>query len=227
MWSSNNAGTARSRFRPSPVVAGEYVYFGGTNPSYFYALDKQTGKIVWKYTLPKLVATGMGDCTPAYSDGIVVQEATVETGDNQAPVANVVLAMDAKTGKVVWKRRLENGPTPPAMKTATPMIADGKVFEGSPVSGRYYCFDLRTGKELWNVPLGAQIRAGEAVVNGIAYVSYKAGDIAAIRVADEKLVGTRHFGGAFPSSPVVVGGTLYVSNVYGWVLAAPLSELAS
>lgn len=212
----------------SPVVAGENVYFGGTNPNYFYALDKQTGKIVWKYTLPKLVATGMGDCTPAYSDGIVVQEATVETGDSQAPVANVVLAMDAKTGKVVWKRPLENGPTPPAMKTATPMIADGKVFEGSPVSGRYYSFDLRTGKELWSVRLGAQVRAGAAVANGIAYVPYKAGDIAAIRVADGKLLSTKHFGGAFgPSSPVVVGGTLYVSNVYGWVLAVPLSQLAA
>jgi polyvinyl alcohol dehydrogenase (cytochrome) len=212
----------------SPVVAGKYVYLGGTDPNYFYALNKRTGAIVWKFTLPHLVATGMGDCTPAYADGIVVQEATVETGNSKSPVANVIIGLDAKTGRVAWKKRLESGPTPPAMKTATPMVVHGKVFEGSPVSGRYYCFDLRTGRELWNVRLGAQIRAGAAVANGIAYVPYKAGDIAAIRVSDGKLLTAKHFGGAFgPSSPVVVGGTLYVSNVYGWVLAVPLSDLAN
>ncbi|MDE3137518.1 MAG: PQQ-like beta-propeller repeat protein, partial [Acidobacteriota bacterium] len=188
---------------------------------------KESGKIAWKMTLPELVATGIGDCTPAYAHGVVVQEATIDTGDPQAPVANVLLALDANTGKIVWQRRFGSGAVPPAMKTATPMIAGGIVFEGSPVTGDYYAVDLKTGGLLWSVLLGAQIRAGAALADGVLYVPYKSGDIATIRAADGTLLGNKHIGGAFgPSSPVIVGGTLYVSNIYGWVLAMPVSEIS-
>jgi len=211
----------------SPVLDAHYLFVGGTHPNFFYALDKKTGKVAWKMTLPRLVATGMGDCTPAYSDGIVVQEATVDTGNPGKPVANVLLALDADTGKIVWQHRFADGGVPPAMKTATPMIAEGKVFEGSPVNGSYYAFDLKTGHELWKVHLGAQIRAGGALSSGIVYVPYKSGDIAAIRVSDGTLVGNKHIGGAFgPSSPVIVGGTFYVTNIFGYALAIPVSEIS-
>lgn len=210
----------------SPVLNDKYLFVGATNPNFFYALDKKTGNVVWKATIPNLVNTGMGDCTPAYADGLVLQEASVTTADPKNPIANVLLALDANTGKIVWQKRFGNGPVPNAMKTATPMITEGKVFEGSPVTGDYYAFDLKTGRELWQVHLGAEVRAGAAVSNGIAYIPYKAGDIAAVRVSDGKLLGRKHLGGAFgPSSPVIVGGTLYVSNIYGWVIAIPTSQL--
>lgn len=210
----------------SPVAGDGNIFLGGTYPNYFYALDQNTGKVAWKITIPGLVATGISDCTPAYASGIVVQEATIESGDAAKPVANVLLAMDAKTGRIVWQHRMDNGPVPPAMKTATPMIDGGVVYEGSPVTGDYSAFDLQTGKQLWTLHLGSQIRAGAAVLDGVAYVPYHSGDIAAIRTSDGKLLGQKHIGGSFgPSSPVIVGGTLYVSNVFGWVNAIPLSEI--
>lgn len=210
----------------SPVAGDGNIFLGGTYPNYFYALDQRSGVIAWKTTIPGLVATGISDCTPAYASGIVVQEATIESGDPKNPVANVLLAMDAKTGKILWQHRMHNGPVPPAMKTATPMIDAGIVYEGSPVSGNYHAFDLKTGKQLWTTHLGSQIRAGAAVVNGVAYVPYHSGDIAAIRTSDGKLLGKKHVGGSFgPSSPVIVGGTLYVSNVFGWVNAIPLHQI--
>ena len=210
----------------SPVLDKRYLFVGGTHPNFFYALDKESGKVAWKVTLPKLVATGMGDCTPAYADGIVVQEATVMTGIREKPVANVLLGLDVTNGNVIWKKRLGSGPVPPAMKTATPMIAFGKVFEGSPVTGDYYAFDLRNGRELWKTHLGAQIRAGAALADGNLYVPYKSGDIAGIQASDGKLLNNKHIGGAFgPSSPVIVGGTLYVSNIYGWLMAMPISKI--
>ena len=84
----------------------------------------------------------------------------------------------------------------------------------------------RTRDVLWKVHLGAQIRAGAALADGILYLPYKSGDIAAIRAADGTHVSNKHIGGAFgPPSPVIVGGTQYVSNIYGWVLAMPVSEI--
>ncbi len=202
------------------------LFVGGTDPNYFYAVDEATGRIAWKTTLPDLVATGLGDCTPAYADGVVVQEMTVMSHDEAGPVANVLVALDAKDGNILWKARFPDGPTPPAMKTATPIIVDGVVYEGSPVSGEYYALDLKTGRQLWKLRVGGQIRAGAAVLDGVAYLPFRAGDIGAIRIADGKLLGVTHIGGAFgASSPVIVGGTLYVSNIYGWVTAIPLSDL--
>ncbi|MHB1672706.1 MAG: outer membrane protein assembly factor BamB family protein [Acidobacteriaceae bacterium] len=211
----------------SSLVEGSgYVFAGGTDPNYFYAVDENTGKIAWKMSIPDMVATGIGDCTPAYQAGTVVQEVTISSGDASKPVANVLLALDAKTGNILWQKRFPNGPVPPAMKTATPIIVDGVVYEGSPVSGEYYAINLKDGNELWKLQIGSQIRAGAAVQNGIAYLPYRAGDIAAIQIKDGKRVGVKHIGGAFgPSSPVIVGGTLYVSNVYGYVNAIPLTEI--
>jgi polyvinyl alcohol dehydrogenase (cytochrome) len=211
----------------SPVAGDGKIFLGGTYPNYFYALDQNTGRIAWKTTIPDLVATGMGDCTPAFAEGMVLQEATVNSGDPAKPVANVLLAMDAATGKIIWRYQMKNGEVPPAMKTATPMIDVGVVYEGSPADGNYYAFDLKTGRKLWEVHLGSQIRAGAAVRDGVAYVPYHSGDIAAIRISDGKPLGQKHIGGSFgPSSPVIVGGTLYVSNVFGWVSAIPLRTIA-
>lgn len=211
----------------SSLVEGSgRIFAGGTDPNFFYAVDENTGKIAWKMSIPDMVATGIGDCTPAYQAGIVVQEVTVSSGDASKPVANVLLALDADTGKIIWQKRFPDGPVPPAMKTATPVIVDGVVYEGSPVSGEYYALNLKDGTQLWNLHIGSQIRAGAAVQNGIAYLPYRAGDIAAIQIKDGKRVGVKHIGGAFgPSSPVIVGGTLYVSNVYGWVNAIPLTQI--
>jgi len=210
----------------SPVEGNGDIFLGGTYPNYFYALDQASGKVMWKVTIPGLVATGISDCTPAYASGIVVQEATVESGDSTKPVANVLLALDGKTGTILWQDRMANGPVPPAMKTATPMIYDNVVYEGSPVSGDYHAFDLKTGHKLWTVHLGSQIRSGAAVLDGVAYVPYHSGDIAAIRISDGKLLNKMHIGGSFgPSSPVIVGGTLYLSNVYGWLNAIPVRKI--
>jgi outer membrane protein assembly factor BamB len=211
----------------SSLVKGDgQVFVGGTDPNFLYAIDEASGRITWKTTIPDMVATGIGDCTPAYADGTVVQEVTVNSGNGDHQVANVLLALDAKTGNILWQKRFADGPVPPAMKTATPIIVNGVIYEGSPVSGDYYGIDLKTGRELWTLHLGSQIRAGAAVLDGIAYLPYRAGDIAAIRVADGSRVGGLHIGGAFgPSSPVIVGGTLYVSNIFGWVNAVPLSDI--
>ena len=73
----------------SPVAGGDKVFLGGTDPNNFYAIDRATGRIAWTVTIPDMVATGMGDCTPAYADGIVVQEVTVNSGNADKPVANV------------------------------------------------------------------------------------------------------------------------------------------
>jgi outer membrane protein assembly factor BamB len=210
----------------SVVDGGGYIFVGGTHPDYFYAIDKQTGKIVWKTTVSGQASTGMGDCTPAYADGIVVQETVVESGESDRPVANLVLALDAQDGHILWQKRLASGRIPPQMETATPLIVDGVVYIGSPVSGEYLAADLKSGRELWRIDLGSPVRSAGAIWKGVAYVPYRDGVIEIIRITDGARLGSTRVGGAFgPSSPVIVGGTLYVTNIYGWVHAIPVSDI--
>lgn len=210
----------------SPVGGDGRLFVGGTKPNLFYAIDEETGNVAWKAAIPDVIPTGVGDCTPAYADGAVIDEVTVRSGSKDRPVANILVAFDAKDGHVLWQDRFPDGPIPPAMKTATPVIVDGVVYEGSPVSGDYFGVDLKTGRQLWSLHLGSQMRAGAAIADGVAYLPYRSGDIAAIRVRDGVVLGVKHVGGGFgPSSPVIFGGTLYVSNIYGWVNAVPLSNI--
>lgn len=210
----------------SPVGGDGRLFVGGTKPNFFYAIDEDSGNIAWKVEIPDVMPTGVGDCTPAYADGVVIDEVTVKSDSKDHPVANVLLALDAKDGHILWQDRLPDGPIPPAMKTATPVIVDGVVYEGSPVSGDYFAVDLKTGRELWRLPLRSQMRAGAAIHDGIAYLPHGSGDIAAIRASDGAVLGVKHVGGAFgPSSPVIVGGTLYISNIFGWVNAIPVADI--
>jgi outer membrane protein assembly factor BamB len=210
----------------SVVEGGARIFVGGTHPDFLYAFEKETGKIAWKAATSGQVATGMGDCTPAYQDGVVVQETLVKSGGSNRPVANLILAVDGQSGRILWQKRLAGGPIPPQMETATPLLVDGVVYAGSPVSGEYVAADLKSGRELWRVELGSPIRSAGAISKGIAYVPLHDGVIAAIRAKDGARLGETRVGGAFgPSSPVIIGGTLYVTNIYGWVHAIPLSDL--
>jgi outer membrane protein assembly factor BamB len=99
-------------------------------------------------------AAGSADLIVA--DGLVI--AGYFSPKNNVVADEVILALDAATGKTRWKqvyagkgyhrtasKHTQYGPAPTA--------ADGKVFHlGS--GGRVYCVELATGKPLWDVALG-------------------------------------------------------------------------
>jgi outer membrane protein assembly factor BamB len=210
----------------SVVEGGGYIFVGGTHPSFLYALDKQTGKIVWKTTVSGQAPAGMGGASPAYADGIVVHETIVESGESDRPAANLVLALDAQDGHILWQKRLGSGAAPAETESATPVIVDGVVYIGSPVSGEFLAAELKSGREFWRIELGSPIRSSTAISQGVAYVPYRNGVIEAIRITDGTRLGSTRVGGGFgATSPVIVGGTLYVSNIYGWVHAIPVSDI--
>ena len=124
---------------------------------------------------------------PAYTSGIVVQRQ--RSRRNHQTYGNVVVAFEAKTGYILWQKRMANGPVPPAMKTATAMINGDVVCEGA--------LDSKLPR--------LQSQDGSRVVD-----AHHSGDIATIRTSDGKIIGKKHIGGSLgsfgPSSPVMVGG---------------------
>lgn len=134
----------------SPLVVGDIMYVHTPFPNTVYALDlNNEGKIIWRYDPkqdPNVIPVMCCDTVNrglAYADGKVFLHQADTT----------VVALDAKTGKVVWS--VVNGdPKKGETNTATVMPVKDKVLVG--ISGGEFgvrchvtAYDLKTGKQAW------------------------------------------------------------------------------
>ena len=130
-----------------PLVYNGVLYV--TTNSATMAVDAKTGKQIWKTKVeyppetPRVVCCGIINRGAALYDGKVFRT-TLD--------ANVI-ALDAKTGKQLWKQNAANFKEGYSM-TVAPQIADGVVITG--VSGAEFGtrdfidgWDPATGKHLW------------------------------------------------------------------------------
>jgi PQQ-dependent dehydrogenase (methanol/ethanol family) len=135
----------------APLVIGDVMYVHTPFPNYVYALDlNNAGRILWKYEPkqdPSVIPVMCCDTVNrgvAYADGKIIL--------NQADAH--VVALDAKTGKEIW--RVQNGdPKKAETMTAAPMIVKDKVIVGISggefgVQGRVTAYNLADGKMVWN-----------------------------------------------------------------------------
>ena len=132
-----------------PLVVGDSMYVHSPFPNHVYAINLEDQSIRWKYEPkqdPSVIAVMCCDTVSrgvAYANGkIFLQQADT-----------TLVALDAKTGKELWKVVTGN---PKAGETATnaPHVFKDKVITGISggefgVRGRIMAYDMNTGKELW------------------------------------------------------------------------------
>src|SRR6266850_2150271 len=133
-----------------PLIIGDVMYVHGPFPNPVYALDlKNEAKILWKYEPkqdPNVIPVMCCDTVNrglAYADGkIFLQQADTN-----------LVALDAKTGKEVWK--IKNGdPKKGETNTNAPHVFRDKVITGISggefgVRGFVAAYDLKTGRRVW------------------------------------------------------------------------------
>ena len=133
-----------------PLIIGDMMYVHAPFPNTVYALDlAHDNKIVWKYEPkqdPNVIPVMCCDTVNrgvAYGDGKIFLHQADTT----------LVALDAKTGKVVWSAK--NGdPSKGATGTSAPMVIKDKVLIG--ISGGEFgvqaymtAYDIKTGKQVW------------------------------------------------------------------------------
>ncbi len=134
----------------APLVIGDMMYLHGPFPNPVFALNlKDENKIVWKYEPvqdPNVIPVMCCDTVNrglSYADGKIFLSQADTT----------LVALDAKTGKVVWS--LKNGdPGKGETSTGAPMIMKDKVLVGISggefgVRGSVTAYDLKTGQRKW------------------------------------------------------------------------------
>jgi PQQ-dependent dehydrogenase (methanol/ethanol family) len=133
-----------------PLIIGDMMYVHTPFPNIVYALNlKDENKIVWKYEPkqdPNVIPVMCCDTVnrgPAYADGKIFLHQADTT----------LVALDAKTGNVVWS--VKNGdPGKGETGTSAPMIVKDKVLVGISgaefgVRGHLTAYNMKDGKQAW------------------------------------------------------------------------------
>lgn len=210
---------------------GDLIYVGASDPNFVFALDRRSGKIVWRQTVPGVANTGMGDNSPAVDParGLVIQSTVVDANVAEKTNDLAVFAMDAATGAIKWQRKLGRGPSPPAYKAGVAMVHGDRVYIGSPVTNRLYALDVADGGIRWQTPIPNAGKRGAGRGSPTYYRDklYFASVDSLYRLDPNngKIEAQRKLGGRFGIvNPVIVGGSAYLANSWGWVMAVPLDS---
>jgi len=129
----------------TPLVHDGVMFIASANR--VQALDAATGDLLWQYVRP---------LPPALTNGsqAIVKHLGIYGDKIYYPTPDVhMVALDIKTGAVVWDHALKSGAEDGYMRGG-PLLVRGKVIEGmacqrTPGGCRIFALDAETGKEAW------------------------------------------------------------------------------
>ena len=130
----------------APIVADGVMYLT-TSYNHVYAVDAVTGKEYWHYKHKQGPVTTF--CCGPNNRGVAIMNDRVYMGTLDAKL----LALDAKTGKVIWS--VDQGdPEAGYSVTMAPVAVNGKILIGTNggeygIRGFVKAFDANDGKLLW------------------------------------------------------------------------------
>lgn len=201
------------------------IIMSGTQPNAMYAVNGDSGRIEWRTQPPHVFSSSLGDCSPAQSEGILVTQYE-EQMPGRHRAASVELGMDAATGRILWHTVLGSGPVPPRNKDAVPLISDGVVYTGSPVTSGAYALDLHSGRILWHTPM-AKMKAAPTALGQYVFYPTGTGKIFTLDRKNghiEHVYDTGH-GGFGVQNGIIVNNSMIIGSNFGWLYSIPVSRL--
>jgi outer membrane protein assembly factor BamB len=181
----------------APIYAGGRV-FGLDNNGHAFAIDADTGKVLWKRRPGRLNASA-----PTYAN-------------KRLFIVNLVpgqiVALNVENGKTEWRKELGS------RAESSPVVVGNRVFFGDE-GGNLFAVDRRNGHTIWTAQLCGAIKAAPAYQHGFIYVGDYGGCMNAVNAHSGKIkwqsssqglgLGTS---GAFYSTPAVSFGRVYSGN---------------
>jgi outer membrane protein assembly factor BamB len=178
-WTFTTGGSVSA----TPTVVGGVVYFpdwGGN----LWAVSAAGGRARWHRSVADYtgVSGDISRLSPAYWHGELI------TGDgaltNTATTGAYMFAVDARTGALRWKTKVDSDPA--AIVTSSAVVAGGIVYAGVSSNaearpedptfrGSVFALDARTGKMLWKTYTVPDGYTGGAVWSSTAVVDHKRG----------------------------------------------------
>ena len=149
-WAFSLGGEKQRGQESQPLVHDGIMYVTGSY-SRLYAIDPKTGKEIWQYDarLPE----GILPCCDVVNRGAAIYGDKIYFGTLDARI----VALDAKTGDVVWRDKIADYKAGYSY-TAAPLIVDGLVITGNSggefgIVGEVQARDAETGEMVWTRPV--------------------------------------------------------------------------
>ncbi|MGI9464891.1 MAG: PQQ-binding-like beta-propeller repeat protein, partial [Aestuariivirgaceae bacterium] len=141
----------------TPIVVNGVMYVT-TAFNHVYALDAKTGRQIWHYKHKMGPITTY--CCGPNNRGVAIYGDRVFMGTLDAKL----LALDTKTGKVLWEKEIAD-PELGYSETMAPSVVNGKVLIGTNggeygVRGFVKAFDWKSGELLWTFHSTAENSVG-------------------------------------------------------------------
>lgn len=201
----------------SPILAEDRLIFicDGGDKQFAAALDKTSGKVLWKTPRQFKAPKPFAFCTP-----LLIEVA----GKKQviAPGANAVVAYDPADGKEIWRCDTQGYSTIPR-----PVFGHGLVFISSGYDPPSTLMAIRpdgTGDVTkthveWQTKKGAPLTPSPLLVGDELYVIADNGTASCFDAKTGKIHWSERVGGGYSSSPLHVGDRIYFQSEDGKMTA--------
>lgn len=211
-----------SRVSALPLVYGSMVYAMDAQ-HLINALNLEDGALIWEISLAPKKRRKRG----AVGGGIALYQGQLfaATGYRE------VVAMDASTGSILWRKNFE------APFTTAPTVRDGRVFVNSN-DNELFALDVNNGDVLWTLqsiaePARILTATSPAVTEEVVIAPFASGELAAIFVENGQRAWTENLGrmsritslatiSDIPGRPVVHGGLVFAASHAGDIAAVEL-----
>ncbi|MCP4595823.1 PQQ-dependent methanol/ethanol family dehydrogenase [Neptuniibacter sp.] len=170
VWAFSFGGEKQRGQESQPMVKDGVMYVTASY-SRVFAVDTTTGEELWEYNAR--LPDGIMPCCDVINRGVALYDDLVIFGTLDAKL----VALDAKTGKVKWKKKVEDYKAGYSI-TAAPIVVKGKVITGVSggefgIIGKVEAYDAKTGKLAWTRPtveghMGFIWKDGKKMENGIS-----------------------------------------------------------
>jgi outer membrane protein assembly factor BamB len=200
--------------------------FDGANLQYVVALDKNTGKTVWKTdrsavwndeNVPGQMAKD-GDLRKAHSTPLIV---SVDGKPQMLSAgAKAAYAYDPRTGKEIWKVHHEDYSVAPR-----PVFEKGLAFMVTGFNKRELWAiktdgqgDVTDTGVVWKLKTRVGKYASPILVDGLIYTASDESFVTCLEAASGQTVWTERVGGKYAASPIYADGRLYLFSQEGSAL---------
>ena len=226
LWKRDDLRCRHYRGPSSSVISFENLVIltmDGVDVQYLVALDKQTGKTVWKTDrsvtwndekVPGPMARD-GDLRKAHSTPLIVSVA----GKPQmlSAGAKAAYGYDPQTGRELWRVQYDDWSTAPR-----PLFDQGLAFFVTGLAKRELWAvktdgqgDVTDTHVAWKLDKHVGVYASPILVDGQIYTAAEENYVTCIEAATGQIVWTGRIGGKYAASPIYADGRLYFFNQHG------------
>lgn len=191
------------------------LVFDGYDQQYVVALDKTSGKTVWKKDRTVDYGTDDGDIKKAYTTPLVIEAA----GRLQlvCPTSKATEVLDPRTGEELWQVRYQGFST-----ASRPMFGHGMVYLNAGFSTNEMLAvrpdgsgDVTDTHVVWHARKGIPSAPSSLLIGDLIFCIDDNGVASCLDAKTGTVVWTQRIGGKSYASPIFADGRIYTFNFEG------------